>query len=96
MSNYKIKMDWVESKRINNVGIIKLNHENPLNPLSAGFVEAIYTSCKKLDEDKTIKCILVGSEKAFAAGADLKEMLPLSYAEISESRYIEKNWSYFH
>ena len=59
MSNYKIKMDWVESKRINNVGIIKLNHENPLNPLSAGFVEAIYTSCKKLDEDKNIKCISI-------------------------------------
>ena len=96
MSNYKIRMDWVESKRINNVGIVKLNHQNPLNPLSAGFVEAIYTSCKKFDEDKTIKCIVViGSEKAFAAGADLKEMLPLSYAEVSETRYIEKNWSYF-
>ena len=96
MSNYKIRMDWVESKRINNVGIVKLNHQNPLNPLSAGFVEAIYTSCKKFDEDKTIKCIVViGSEKAFAAGADLKEMLPLSYAEVSETRYIEKNCSYF-
>ena len=96
MTDYKIKTEWVKTEVNNNVGIVKLNHENNLNPLSSGFVEAIYSSCRNFDEDKNIKCIvLMGSDKAFAAGADLKEMLPLTYAEISESRYIEKNWSYF-
>ena len=96
MTNYKIREDWVETEVNNNVGLVKLNHDNKLNPLSAGFVQAIYNSCKRFDEDKNVKCIvLIGSDKAFAAGADLKEMLPLSYAEVSESRYIEKNWSYF-
>ena len=93
---YEIKLNWVKSEKIDKVGLITLNHENSLNPLSAGFVEAIYLSCKKFDEDEDINCIvLTGSNKAFAAGADLKEMLPLSFAEISETRYIEKNWSYF-
>ena len=93
---YELKMDWVKSEKIDKVGVVTLNHENSLNPLSSGFVEAIYKSCKAFDEDKEINCIvLMGSSKAFAAGADLKEMLPLSYAEMSESRYIEKNWSYF-
>ena len=94
--NYEVKFDWVKSEKIDKVGLVTLNHENSLNPLSAGFVEAIYLSCKKFDEDEDINSIvLTGSNKAFAAGADLKEMLPLSFAEISKTRYIEKNWSYF-
>ena len=93
---YELKFDWVKSEKIDKVGLVTLNHENSLNPLSAGFVEAIYLSCKKFDEDEDINCIvLTGSNKAFAAGADLKEMLPLSFAEVSKTRYIEKNWSYF-
>ena len=40
-----------------------------------------------------IGCIgIIGSEKAFAAGADLKEMVKLNYAAVSESRYIENGW----
>ena len=94
--NYELKQDWVKSQKINKVGLVTLSHDNPLNPLSAGFVEAIYLSCKKFDEDEDINCIvLTGSNKAFAAGADLKEMLPLSFAEISKTRYIEKNKTNF-
>ena len=96
MTSYIKKSEWVKTEILDKVGWVELCHENPLNPLSAGFVEAIYDSCKSFDEDPSVKCIvLIGSEKAFAAGADLKEMLPLSFAKISEIRYIEKNWSYF-
>ncbi len=95
MADYKKKTEWVKKEIVNNVGFVLLRHENLLNPLSAGFVEAIYEECKNLDEDRNIRCIVLkGSEKAFAAGADLKEMLPLTFARISETRYIEKNWSY--
>ena len=95
MVYYEKRSEWVQKKIDGNIGYVTLKHENSLNPLSAGFVEAIYEECKKLDEDKNIRCIVLsGSEKAFAAGADLKEMLPLTFASISESRYIEKNWSY--
>ncbi len=96
MTSYIKKSEWVKTEILENVGWVTLSHENPLNPLSAGFVEAIYDNCKVFDEDPNVRCIvLIGSKKAFAAGADLKEMLPLSFAKISESRYIEKNWSYF-
>ena len=96
MTSYIKKSEWVKTEILDKVGWVELCHENPLNPLSAGFVEAIYDSCKSFDEDPSVKCIvLIGSEKAFAAGADLKEMLPLSFAKIYEIRYIEKNLSYF-
>ncbi len=95
MVNYIKRSEWVDKTIENNVGFVYLKHENLLNPLSAGFVEAIYEECKRFDEDTSVRCIVLqGSEKAFAAGADLKEMLPLTFASISESRYIEKNWSY--
>lgn len=95
MKDYVKRSEWVKTKIDENVGVITLSHENPLNPLSAGFVEAIYEECKQLDEDTSVRCIVLkGSSKAFAAGADLKEMLPLTFASISETRYIEKNWSY--
>lgn len=95
MVEYEVKNEWVECKVEKNVGTVILKHQNSLNPLSAGFVEAIYNTCKTFDEDPNVRCIVLkGSEKAFAAGADLKEMLPLTFATISEKRYIEKNWSY--
>ena len=40
--SYEVKVDWVKSEKIDKVGLVTLNHENSLNPLSAGFVEAIY------------------------------------------------------
>ena len=96
MVDYKKRTEWVDSEIVDNVAWVTLKHDNALNPLSAGFVEAIYETCKEHDENSDVKCIVLkGSEKAFAAGADLKEMLPLSFAKISEIRYIEKNWSYF-
>ena len=76
MTSYIKKSEWVKTEILDKVGWVELCHENPLNPLSAGFVEAIYESCKNFDEDPNVKCIvLIGSKKAFAAGADLKEML---------------------
>ena len=54
--NYEVKFDWVKSEKIDKVGLVTLNHENSLNPLSAGFVEAIYLTCKKFDDDEDINC----------------------------------------
>ena len=47
-TNYELKSNWVKAEKFDKVGLITLNHENSLNPLSAGFVEAIYLSCKKI------------------------------------------------
>ena len=58
-TNYELKSNWVKTEKFDKVGLVTLNHENSLNPLSAGFVEAIYLSCKKLDEDEDINCIVL-------------------------------------
>ena len=87
------KTEWIKTWSDNGVGWIQLSHENQLNPLSAAFILAIKDAAKKFDNDQSIGCIvLIGSEKAFAAGADLKEMVKLNYASVSESKYIEKGW----
>ena len=54
---------------------------------------AIRDAAKMFDNDQSIGCIvIIGSEKAFAAGADLKEMITLNYASVTDSRYIENGW----
>ena len=87
------KTEWIKTWSENGVGWIELCHENKLNPLSAAFILAIKNAAQKYDYDSSIGCIvLTGSDKAFAAGADLKEMVKLNYASVSESRYIENGW----
>ena len=87
------KTEWIRTWSENGVGWIELCHENKLNPLSSAFILAIKNAAQKYDNDSSIGCIvLTGSEKAFAAGADLKEMVKLNYASVSESRYIENGW----
>ena len=93
MNNVVPKNEWIKSWSDNGVGWVQLNHENKLNPLSAGFILAIKEATEKFDNDLTVGCIvLIGSEKAFAAGADLKEMVKHNYASVSETRYIENGW----
>jgi enoyl-CoA hydratase len=93
MNNVVVKTEWVKSWSENGVGWVQLNHENKLNPLSAGFILAIKEAAEKFDRDTSIGCIvLTGSDKALAAGADLKEMVKLNYSSVSESRYIENGW----
>ena len=93
MSNTISKTEWIKTWSANGVGWIQLSHENKLNPLSSGFISAIKDAAQKYDDDTSIGCIvLIGSEKAFAAGADLKEMVKLNYASVTESRYIENGW----
>ena len=87
------KTEWVKSWSENGVGWVQLNHENKLNPLSASFILAIKEAAEKFDDDLSIGCIvLIGSDKAFAAGADLKEMVKHNFASVSETKYIENGW----
>ena len=93
MNSIVPKNDFIKSWSENGIGWVQLNHENKLNPLSAGFILAIKEAAEKFDNDLSIGCIvLIGSEKAFAAGADLKEMVKHNYASVSETRYIENGW----
>jgi enoyl-CoA hydratase len=76
----------VESKGA--VGIIKLNRPKMLNALSFGVFREIAAAVDDLEADERIGCILVtGSEKAFAAGADIKEMQPKSFIDMFASDF---------
>jgi enoyl-CoA hydratase len=61
--------------RAGGVGVLTLNRPKALNALCNDLVHALNTELRRLDADPTIGCIIItGSEKAFAAGADIKEM----------------------
>src|SRR5215217_7556209 len=74
----------VESKGA--VGIITLNRPKMLNALSFGVFREIAAAVDDLEADDKIGCILLtGSEKAFAAGADIKEMQQKSFIDMFSS-----------
>ncbi len=65
------------------VGLITLNRPQALNALNAQIVRELNQALDQLEADPNIGCVvLTGSEKAFAAGADIKEMAELSYPQI--------------
>ncbi|MCY1421507.1 putative enoyl-CoA hydratase echA8 [compost metagenome] len=65
------------------VALITLNRPQALNALNAQLVDELNTALDSLEADRNIGCIvLTGSAKAFAAGADIKEMADLTYPQI--------------
>jgi enoyl-CoA hydratase len=65
------------------VGLIRLNRPPALNALNATLRRELLAAIEAFDADAEIGCILLtGSDKAFAAGADIKEMAGKSYLEI--------------
>ena len=58
-----------------NVGLVRLNRPKELNALNATLMEELMTALEDFDRDPAIGCMVVtGNERAFAAGADIKEM----------------------
>jgi enoyl-CoA hydratase len=77
----------VETK--DRVGIITLNRPEALNALNAALIGELSTALDAFEADDGIGCIvLTGSEKAFAAGADIKEMQSQSFIEVFKSDFI--------
>ena len=64
------------------VGLITLDRPKALNALNRALVSEISLALDGFEEDERIGCVvLTGSEKAFAAGADIKEMQPFDFAQ---------------
>lgn len=71
------------------VGILRLNRPKMLNALSFGVFREISSAIDDLEADEGIGCIvLTGSDKAFAAGADIKEMQPKGFIDMFSSDFI--------
>ncbi|RDW90774.1 enoyl-CoA hydratase echA [Aspergillus mulundensis] len=76
------------------VGLITLNRPKALNALSSPLFKELNDALSKYDESKDIGAIVItGSEKAFAAGADIKEMAPLTFASAYSNNFIAP-WSH--
>jgi enoyl-CoA hydratase len=75
------------------VGLIKLNRPKALNALSDALVTELAAAVDAFEADNEIGCIvLTGSERAFAAGADIKEMANHTYMDVYLSDFITKKW----
>ncbi len=75
------------------VGVITLNRPQALNALCAALVDELAQALDALEADDGIGCILLtGSEKAFAAGADIKEMQDKSFMQVYLEDFITKDW----
>ncbi|MFS8111305.1 enoyl-CoA hydratase [Rhizobium jaguaris] len=71
------------------VGLIRLNRPQALNALNSTVLAELKQAYGAFHVDETIGAIvLTGSEKAFAAGADIKEMQPLDFADVYKSDFI--------
>ena len=75
------------------VGVITLNRPKQLNALNDQLMDELGQALKAFDADEKIGCIiLTGSEKAFAAGADIGAMATYSFADVYKGDYIGRNW----
>ena len=84
--------DMIELTTDGAVATIKLDRPKALNALNSGMMGEMADALEKLEKDDAIGCvILTGSEKAFAAGADIKEMAELDYLDIYKGDIFESH-----
>ncbi|MFZ6760858.1 enoyl-CoA hydratase [Undibacterium sp. Ji50W] len=75
------------------VGLITLNRPKAMNALNDQLMDELGLALKVFDKDENIHCIiLTGSEKAFAAGADIAAMVGYSFMDAYKGDYITRNW----
>ena len=83
----------VETK--DKVGIITLNRPKALNALNDQLMEELGVALRAFEQDENIGCIiLTGSEKAFAAGADIAAMVNYTYMDAYKGDYVTRNWEH--
>jgi len=85
MASYEL----ILTERDGAVGIVTLNRPKALNALNGQLVSEAIDALAAFDADPAIGCmILTGSERAFAAGADIKEMASLTFADAYSGDFI--------
>jgi enoyl-CoA hydratase len=74
-------------------GLITLNRPKQLNALNDTLMNELGAALQAFDADEAIGCVVItGSEKAFAAGADIGAMATWSYMDVYKTDYITRNW----
>lgn len=73
-----------------NVGLIQLNRPQAMNAFNIAMLAEVFDALEAFDKDEKVGALVVtGNEKAFAAGADIKEMADQSYVEMLTSGHVE-------
>lgn len=89
MENYQTISLVVEGQ----VATVKINRPEALNALNSVLVRELVAALDSLEADDSVRCVvLTGSDKAFCAGADIKEMAGLSAAEIGKADHLGPVW----
>jgi enoyl-CoA hydratase/carnithine racemase len=75
------------------VGLIRLNRPKAMNALNSELMRELGEALMKFEADEAVGAMVItGSEKAFAAGADIKEMRPKSFTDVFREDFITAEW----
>jgi enoyl-CoA hydratase len=75
------------------VAVVRYNRPQALNALNGKLMAELSQALAELDADESVRClILTGSDKAFAAGADIKEMKDRSFMDVYKTDFITATW----
>jgi enoyl-CoA hydratase len=88
-----VNYEQIVVERRDRVGLITLNRPKALNALNDALMDELGAALRSFDADEGISAVVItGSEKAFAAGADIAAMNDWSYMDVFRSDYITRNW----
>ena len=83
----------IEVEFIGKVGLVRLNRPKALNALCDELILELGHALDDFEKNDEVRCVvLTGSEKAFAAGADIKEMAPKTYMSAYMEDFITNGW----
>ena len=75
------------------VTLIRLNRPQALNALNGQLMDELTAVLDEAEADDGVRCMVItGSERAFAAGADIKEMASQDYVQVYREEFITRNW----
>ena len=75
------------------VTLIRLNRPQALNALNDQLMDELTAALDVAEADDAVRCVVItGSERAFAAGADIKEMMSKDYVQAYREDFITRNW----
>ncbi|HJV07021.1 MAG TPA: enoyl-CoA hydratase [Chromobacteriaceae bacterium] len=78
---------------IGKVGLIRLNRPDVYNALNDALMNQLGEALDALEANEAIGCVVItGSDKAFAAGADISAMRAMDYMDAYKSNFITRNW----
>jgi enoyl-CoA hydratase len=87
--------EFILEEKKGRVGLITLNRPKQLNALNARLMQELGAALQAFDADPGIGAILItGSEKAFAAGADIDAMKNFSFMDAYTQDYITRDWEH--